>query len=257
MRKVTLLIAIQVVFSTLLFSQTGRLAFTDDISGGLHQVIYHRQEENLNTGKIDTNAHIKFYNGNFRFAGSIIGKKIFEDSDSPFYIGEYIQFNLGVGIGEKSGSSGSTYNGKTFNLLVGFNVGAAASYSISEELTVGLKWIALGGDIYYDLDQNPVYLNGMTFHPTAQYKNFWASAGFGGKTSKEGDKYKTLDLEFRYNFSEDQEESKYVGVRYQTNGYKTDSNSTSSNDGGVTFQTTTYRQSESIRSIGIFFGFFF
>lgn len=248
MKKIFLILGIQLLMFSTLFSQ-GRLGFTNDINGGIYQVVYHRQTDNLTAGTSDTNAHIKFYNFNFRFGGSVIGTKLFEDSDSPFFVGEYFQFGLGFGMGKKSGSSGSTYNGSTFNCMLGMNVGAVASYSLSDELTVGLKWIALGGDYYLDFDQNAVYLNGMTFHPTAQYKNYWASVGFGGKKSKEGDKYKTIDIEVRYNFSEEQEESMYAGVRFQSNGYKTES---ASSDGAFN-----YRDSEKITSIGVMLGFFF
>lgn len=246
MKNLLFISAFTLLSTSFLFSQ-GRLGFTNDINGGIFQVVYKRLDQDMTSKVVDTNAHIKFYNGNFRFGGSVIGTKIFEDSDSPFFVGEYIQFGLGFGIGTKYGNS--TYSGTTFNLLVGMNVGAVASYSLSDELTVGLKWIALGGDIYFDFDENAVYRNGMTFHPTAQYKNYWASVGFGGKKTKEGDLYKTLDIEARYNFSEDQEESKYVGLRFQSNGYNTvRANSDGSNS---------FKYSQSIVSMGIILGFYF
>lgn len=222
-------------------SQYSRLGFKNDINGGFYNVNYNNEIYNNTINKIDNDAQINFKNINFRFGGSLIGAAIFND-DSKFFIGDYYQVGLGMGIGNKTGSLGSTYNGQTFNLLLGTNLGLASSYSFSEDFTIGLKVICIGGDLYIDYDRQPLYANGLTFHPTAQYKGFLLSAGFGGRTVK-SNPYKTLDLEFRYNFSKERDRSMYIGVRYQKNGYqKTELN---------------YNYSQSINSTGILFGYAF
>ncbi len=195
----------------------GRLGFTNDINGGIYLVRIKKETNDLIKASNSTDAKINFYNFNFRFGGSLIGPLIFDD-DSKFFIGEYFQVGFGTGYGSKSGNSNAQYNGSTFNLLLGFNLGLASSYSINEDLTVGLKVIALGGDLYWDYDQNPLYANGLTFHPTAQYKNFYAAVGFGGRNYK-GNPYRTIDGEFRFNFKQDQSNSFYVGLRYQYNAF--------------------------------------
>lgn len=221
-----------------LSAQYGRLGFTNDVNGGLFMVNYKREEVGSSSLYTSSKAKIKFYNANFRFGGSLIGPLIFKE-ESRLFIGEYFQFGLGVGMGSKSGTSNAQYNGTTFNVLLGMNIGGVASYAISEDLTVGLKVIALGGDLYFDFDQNPVYVNGLTFHPTVQFSRFLLSAGFGG-TNRKGIPYKTFETEFRFNFSDDQANSSYLGIRYQRN-----SNEQSS---------IGYVNKESIGSIGLTFG---
>lgn len=221
-----------------LFAQYGRLGFTNDVNGGLFIVNYKRENIGSSTIYNSSTAKIKFYNANFRFGGSLIGPLIFKE-ESRLFIGEYFQFGLGVGMGSKSGTSNSQYNGTTFNALFGFNIGGVASYSINEDLTVGLKVIGAGGDIYFDFDQNPVYVNGLTFHPTVQFSRFLLSAGLGG-TSRKGIPYKTFETEFRFNFSDDQSNSSYLGLRYQRNS---------------NVETPVgYVNKESIGSIGLTFG---
>ena len=181
-------------------------------------------------------AQVKYNNVNFRFGGSLFG--LLFKKESKFFIGDYYQVGVGVGWGTKSGSFGKTYNGKAANLLLGFNFGIASSYSISEDLTIGIKVIGLGGDLYMDLDQQPKYMNGLTFHPTAQYKGFLLSIGFGGRND-----FKTFDAEFRYNFSKDRSEGIYLGCRYQKNWAKyTDAN---------------YSYNQSINSTGLMIGYTF
>jgi hypothetical protein len=217
-----IIISLFIVFNSLLinkvFSQNYcRLGFTNDINGGLSSVKINKESNDLINSTNNTNSQQKFYNCNFRFGGSLIGSAIFK-KDSKFFIGEYYQLGVGVGYGSKSGNLNSQYNGTTFNVLLGFNLGLATCYSFNEELTVGLKVIGLGGDYYLDFDQNPVYNNGLTFHPTAQYKNFYASFGFGGRVVK-GFPYKTIDGEIRFNFKSDQSNSVYLGLKYQLNKY--------------------------------------
>ena len=239
MKKHTVLIFICAFCTIKINAQTyGRLGFKNDLNGGLYLVNINKSTDDLLSVTDNNFAKIKFYNANFRFGGSLIGSAIFND-DSKFFIGEYYQVGFGVGIGNKSGTYNSQYNGTTFNLMIGFNLGMVTSYSFNENLTVGLKVIGLGGDLYFDFDQNPIYANGLTFHPTAQFKNFYASVGFGGRNYK-NNPYKTYEGELRYNFSKDQNESLYVGMRYQLNKFdKTELNTNSK---------------QSISSIGIMFG---
>jgi hypothetical protein len=217
MKKLIVFVSICLLANTYYSQNYGRLGFVNDINGGIFLVNIKKETNDLTTASNSTNAKINFYNVNFRFGGSLLGSLIFKE-DSKFFIGEYYQVGFGTGYGNKSGTSNAQYNGTTFNLLLGFNLGLASSFSISEDLTVGLKVIGLGGDLYFDFDQSPLYANGLTFHPTAQYKNFYASFGFGGRTYKTNP-YKTIDGEFRFNFKQDQSNSLYVGLRYQYNAF--------------------------------------
>lgn len=221
-------------------AQSANMGFRNDMNGGLFLVNYTRDSENLSNNTVENNGNIRFYNFNFRFGGSLIGTLIF-DEDSRLFIGDYTQLGLGFGIGKNLDTT-DVYAGTTFNLLLGCNFGAVAAYAISEELTVGIKVLIIGGDMYFDFDENPLFVNGLTFHPTAQYGNFLVSAGFGGRDVK-GRPYKTLDLEARYHFSDDQETSPYVSLRYQSNKYAYDENN--------------YRYSQKINTVGLSFGFFF
>ncbi|MGV3629685.1 MAG: hypothetical protein ACO1O6_00670 [Bacteroidota bacterium] len=242
MKKQILFLSAQIIFCTTLFAQTANMGLRNDINGGIFLVNYERASENKSTGAKEVNGDIRFYNANFRFGGSLIGSKVF-DEDSRFFIGDYIQFGLGMGIGKNNDTS-DVYAGTTFNLMIGCNLGLAAAYAISEELAVGIKVIGIGGDLYFDFDENPLFVNGLTFHPTAQYGPFLVSAGFGGR-EKEGKRYKTLDLEARYNFSSDQEEGMYLSLRYQSNKYAEDD------------ENGTYRYSQKISTVGLSFGAFF
>jgi len=194
----------------------GRLGFTNNLNGGICVVNVNKENNDLINKSSSTYSKQKFYNVNFRGGGTFIGKLI--NDESKFYIGDYWELGAGAGYGSKSGTANSQYNGVTFNVLLGFYLGLASSYSFNDNLTIGLKVIGLGGDYYLDFDQNPIYANGLTFHPTAQFKNFYASVGFGGRNYK-GYPYKTFEGEFRFNFDKDQSESYYLGLKYQFNKY--------------------------------------
>jgi hypothetical protein len=249
MKKQILFLAAQIVFCTTLMAQTANLGFRNDINGGIFLVNYERASENRTTGLKDINGDIRFYNVNFRFGGSLIGSLIF-DSDSRIFIGDYMQLGLGMGMG-KNNDVNDTYAGTTFNLLMGLNLGGVVAYAINDELSVGLKVIGIGGDVYFDFDENPLYVNGLTFHPTAQYGPFLLSAGFGGR-EKEGKPYKTMDLEARYNFGNDQEEGMYLSLRYMSNKYAYDEVSMYNET-----ETQTYRYSQKINTFGLSFGAYF
>lgn len=242
--KRNILILAFVAFTLNLVAQSANLGFRNDLNGGIFLVDYKRGYDNVTADTKEVNGDIRFYNVNFRFGGSLIGSLIF-DSDSRIFIGDYEQIGFGVGMG-KNKDVNDVYAGTTFNLMVGCNLGAVAGYAINDELAVGLKVIAIGGDLYFDFDENPLYVNGLTFHPTVQYGPFLVSAGFGGR-EKEGKPYKTLDLEARYNFGNDQEEGMYVSFRYQSNKYSYDE--TSGSD--------TFRNWQKINSVGLSFGAFF
>lgn len=240
-KQITFFLA-SIVFCTTLMAQSANLGFRNDMNGGVFLVNYKQSSENKSTGVKEIDGDIRFYNVNFRFGGSLIGNLIF-DEGSRLFIGDYTQIGLGMGIGKNNNADDDdVYAGRPFNLLLGCNLGAVAAYAINEELAVGIKVIAIGGDLYTDLDESMLFVNGLTFHPTVQYGPFWLSAGFGGR-EKEGKPYKTFDLEARYNFTADQEESVYVSLRYQSNKYDDD------RDG--------YRYSQKISSVGLSLGFFF
>jgi hypothetical protein len=235
-KKIILSICLLFCFYNKSFSQYSRLGFRNDVNLGFYLMNYDYDAYHLTTNSFYNDAHVDYKNINIRFGGSLLGLLFKEES--KFFIGDYYQVSVGVGSGNKSGSLGSQYNGKAANLLMGFNFGLVSTYSFSEDLTIGLKVIGAGGDLYMDLDRQPKYMNGLTFHPTTQYKGFLFSIGYGGRNP-----YKTFDTEFRYNFSKSREKGMYLGCRYQKNWAK--------------YTDDTYKYSQTISSTGLLFGYTF
>lgn len=222
-------------------AQHGYLGFKNDLNAGLFRVNYFKQHRNLASNALEVDNKILFYNVNMRFDGSIIGSAIFKHS--RFFLGEYLQAGVGVGIGNKTSTTGADYTGTTFNAMFGAAFGLVSSFAVSEKLVVGVKAIAWGADLYFDFDESPVYFNVFTFHPTVQYRNFWGSIGYGGVGKT--DLMRTFETEFRYNFSSDMSESMYLGFRLQTNKLKSTVIGNSSYD---------VDQRSGITSVGITFG---
>lgn len=216
MKKIVFLIALLLSSLSSVFSQHGYLGFKNDLNAGFFVVNYAKQNRNLTTNVLDVDNKIRFYNVNMRFGGSIIGSAIFKHS--RFFLGEYLQGGVGVGIGKKTSTTGANYTGTTFNAMFGATIGLVTSYAVSDRLVVGLKAVAWGADLYFDFDESPVYYNVFTFHPTVQYRNFWGSIGYGGVGKNSF--MRTFETEFRYNFSSDMSESMYLGFRLQTNKQK-------------------------------------
>jgi hypothetical protein len=208
MKKLFTLLSISVLSLTC-FGQYSRLGWTNDVQMQYDEMRYHTYENNQKTEVL------RFHNVNCRFAGSLIGTAIFEN-DTRFFIGEYFDLGFGVGIGKKHSG---TYAGTSFNMLLGANLGLVSCYNINDDLTVGLKYIAWGGDVYFDFDEGAVFFNGMTFYPTVRYGKLQASVGFGGRKLKSinGDS-KILDCDLKYSFSNTPDDSWYVGLKYRRSG---------------------------------------
>jgi hypothetical protein len=206
MKKI-LFSSLLLALSTSFFGQYSRLGWTNDMQFHYDGMNYHDIQGSTKT-KV-----IHFNNINFRFAGSMIGTLIFE-KDTKFFIGEYFDVGFGVGMGEKFGG---TYDGKTFNMLMGMNIGLVSCYNVSDDLTVGLKYIWAGGDLYYDLDEGATFYNGNVLYPTVRVGALQASVGFGGRDQKKPSdtKTKVFESELRFNLSDDVETGWYAGVRYR------------------------------------------
>lgn len=195
-----------------LFSQYSRLGWTNEMIIQYDEMRYKRDSPSMTTP-----IGLKFHNINCRFGGSLLGTLIF-GYDTKFFLGEYFDVGFGVGIGKKTG--GSIYDGTTFNVLLGGNVGFVTSYSINDDVTVGLKTILWGGDMYFDFDEDVSFYNGRSFYPTLRLGQLQTSVGFGGRPQKDPvKKVPFMDLMARYNFSEDVEESWYLGLRYRRSNH--------------------------------------
>lgn len=241
MKKNIVLFAMLCCFLKLGCAQNGYLGFKNDLNAGFFVVNYKVEGRQVSNNLLTEDTKIRFYNVNLRYGGSIIGSAIFKRS--RFFLGEYLQGGIGVGIGKKTSTTGADYTGTTFNALFGLNLGLVTSYAVSDKLVVGLKAIAWGADLYFDFDETPVYQSVFTFHPTVQYRNFWGSIGYGG--IGKGIFTRTFETEFRYNFSSDMSESMYLGLRFQANHTKTTTIGTSAPD---------IENRSGITSVGITFG---
>jgi hypothetical protein len=202
-----------VIFS-IVNAQHASLGFRNNMNFALSMVNLKQNNVSLVSYSPTTSQKIKFYNVNMRAGGSLIGNKIFKE-DSRFFIGEYLEMGLGVGYGKKSTLIA---NETTFNALFGGQLGAASYFAISDDITIGLKAIFLGADVYFDYDVYPTYIHGLTFHPTVQFKRFFLTAGFGGRTRK-NIPFKSFESEFRFNFNNDASDSWYFSLKYQLNTF--------------------------------------
>lgn len=195
-------------------AQVGRLGFTNDLNGSFAPINYRYTSETTNldgTKTVSPDVKINFYNINFRGGGTLFAKS-FAESDTKFWIGDYWQLGFGVGIGK---SSGTKYPGTTFNAMLGAQAGLASTYAIKQDFIVGVKVIFWGGELFYDIDQVPVYQTSKMIYPTVQYKRFWASAGFGPYATYKHEDYSRFDAEFKYTFTTDMVEAAYIGARFQ------------------------------------------
>lgn len=214
------------------FAQYSRLGWTNEMVIQYEEMRYKRESPSYNT------VGLKFHNVNCRFGGSLLGTLIF-GYDTKFFLGEYFDVGFGVGIGKKSG--GTIYDGTTFNLLVGGNVGFVSSYSINDDITVGLKTILWGGDNYFDFDQGVSFYNGRSFYPTVRVGQFQSSIGFGGREQKDPiKKVPFVDAMARYHFSDDVEETWYCGLRFRRSNHTWQQDPTKAKLGSLMIEVGTF-----------------
>lgn len=195
-------------------AQVGRLGFSNDLNGSFAPINYKYKAETVNTdGTRTTSPDIKinFYNVNFRGGGTLIAKG-FAEGDTKFWIGDYWSLGFGVGMGT---GSGNKYPGTTFNAMLGAQFGLASTYAIKDDFIIGAKVIVWGGEIFYDIDQVPVYQTSKMIYPTIQYKRLWASVGVGPKATYNREDYSRFDAEVKYTFKTDMVEAVYIGARFQ------------------------------------------
>jgi hypothetical protein len=181
--KKFIIIAFTITFSSMLFGQWNNLCFRDQFEVNYTNISLKTNTIYSNGENTFTN---KFNNINFRGGGSWLFRKLCKE-DGKFYIGDYWEIGFGVGIGKRITTPvAGTYDGTNFNVNFLFGLGIASHYRINDDFTLGLKWIGIGFDTYYDFTNNyPGFINVMTFIPTARYKAFQLGVGFGqSKLSK-------------------------------------------------------------------------
>lgn len=212
MKKALLIFLLTFVVQVSFSQYYSRLGWTNEAIFQYEEMRYEQK-----SGGISNPIGLKFHNVNCRFGGSLLGTLIF-GYETKFFIGEYFDLGIGVGIGKKSG--GTIYDGTTFNMLLGGNLGFVTCYNINDDLTVGLKTILWGGDNYLDFDQNVSFYNGRSFYPTVRLGQFQTSLGFGGRNQvKPVKKVPFIDAMLRYNFSEDPDDSWYLGLKYRRSNH--------------------------------------
>jgi hypothetical protein len=143
---------------------------------------------------------------------SLLGNIIFRDNDRRFMIGDHIGCGFSMGKFKKPSDD--------FPLMMGLNLefGVKASYAISDELHVGLKYILGATNYFSDLKNDFGLSQKPSIVPAVRFKHIMGSAGFGTAKvgqSGAGNSGKFMMIEGRYLFGDLDDSPKFLFLRFE------------------------------------------
>jgi hypothetical protein len=213
MNKIFLSVLIAMIAITQSNAQT-KLGYYKEAQGGFIYTNYKADIDDSDDQKISG------LGLDIRINYSLLGNLIFRDPEKKFFLGDHLGAGFGMGYFKKPDDK------FPFMLSINLEYGLKTAYIVNDDIEVGLKWIAGGGNYFTDLKNDFTLVQKSVFVPAVRFKNLMGSVGFGNArtgSGTNGGKGNYVMAEGRIIFGDMSDESKgSIFLRLENYGGKYD-----------------------------------